>query len=54
VPASTPGYLLAHNLQTVPSMQPAAQVERIQNVFFSWIGDDPPKHGIRAKRGMVC
>lgn len=41
VPASTPGYLLAHNLQTVPSMQPAAQVERLQNVFFSWIGDDP-------------
>ena len=19
-----------------------------------WIGDDPPAHGIRAKRGMVC
>ena len=33
----TPSYLLAHNLQTVTSMQPAAQVERIQTAFFSWI-----------------
>lgn len=45
VPPMTPSYLLTHNLQTVTSMQPAAQVERVQTAFFSWIGDDPMRGG---------
>lgn len=41
VPATMPEYLLAHRFQTLTSVQPAATVERLENVFFTWIGDDP-------------
>ncbi|MCA9604187.1 MAG: neutral/alkaline non-lysosomal ceramidase N-terminal domain-containing protein [Myxococcales bacterium] len=41
VPATMPDYLLAHRFQAVPSIQPPASVERLENVFFTWIGDDP-------------
>ncbi|HHH31201.1 MAG TPA: hypothetical protein ENK57_23030 [Polyangiaceae bacterium] len=41
VPATMPAYLLAHRFQMLTSVQPAARVERMQNVFFTWIGDDP-------------
>lgn len=45
IPAALPSYVLTHNFQTPPSVQPAAQVERIQTVFFTWIGDDPLRGG---------
>lgn len=41
VPTTLPSYLLAHRFQTITSVQPAATVERLENVFFTWIGDDP-------------
>ncbi len=41
IPSELPEYILAHRFQTLTSVQPAATVERLQNVFFTWIGDDP-------------
>jgi len=41
VPTTFPDYILAHRFQTLTAAQPAATVERLENVFFTWIGDDP-------------
>ena len=41
VPASLPAYVLTHRLQTLTQAQPVASVQRLQNVFFTFIGDDP-------------
>ncbi|MBX3268616.1 MAG: neutral/alkaline non-lysosomal ceramidase N-terminal domain-containing protein [Sandaracinaceae bacterium] len=41
VPSAAPEYLLAHRFQTLTTVQPPATVRRIENVFFTWIGDDP-------------
>ncbi len=41
VPAAVPAYLLAHRFQTLTRIQPEPTVARLDNVFFTWIGDDP-------------
>ncbi|MCB9592276.1 MAG: neutral/alkaline non-lysosomal ceramidase N-terminal domain-containing protein [Sandaracinaceae bacterium] len=41
VPETMPDYLLAHRFQTLASLQPPPTIERIDNAFFTWIGDDP-------------
>jgi len=45
VPDALPEYILAHRFQSLDQVQPAATVERMQNVFFTWIGDDPMRGG---------
>jgi neutral ceramidase len=40
-PSSSPAYLLTRALPEVPSPQPAAEVRRLESVFFTWIGADP-------------
>lgn len=41
VPAALPAYILTRLLRPVSSAQPAPQVERLQSVYFTWIGEDP-------------
>ncbi|MFK7988426.1 MAG: neutral/alkaline non-lysosomal ceramidase N-terminal domain-containing protein [Sandaracinaceae bacterium] len=41
VPAALPEYLLTRLFNRPPSVQPATSVERIQTVYFTFIGDDP-------------
>lgn len=41
VPSAVPAYLLTRLLRPVTSVQPAPTVRRLENVFFTWIGEDP-------------
>lgn len=45
VPATLPSVLVTHDLQMPASAQPASQVERMQSVFFTFIGEDPLRGG---------
>ena len=38
----------------VPDRLDREEAEEAVRTLIRWIGDDPPAHGIRAKRGMVC
>lgn len=41
LPESLPAYLLTRLLRPVATAQPAPNVRRLENVFFTWIGEDP-------------
>jgi hypothetical protein len=41
VPSSLPDYVFTRLLQPLAQAQPATTVARLENAFFTWIGDDP-------------